>query len=827
MGEELKGTVDTGDSGSYKPIAHDSSCPDKIMSDNTLPSIFKTQVWCSKLSIIPNEELDRLKAELYRLYLQAREFISGLRGYGDVNDVLVNYMKSKSVLTSGLSPTLIIQVANEAGRLFGFKVFEGVQSPLVIAIKGDDGMYVMKTNIFKIKFKKDEESPNMYNIYDVLPDCTPTDNGYACEFIGFVGWLKDVSDAFIVYDPITKSRLFMVKLREEKIASPTDTDIARILKSIPVSRNTTAIDAFLALVKSMRASYPVGFLYDDNADRIYWNPGLYDVQLPDIDGDVAHNELVRFLENAHKFADLFGNPRVVYEIMAFYIGNIFFAPYRLYMQNADTPSGIIYGSPWSNKTSTIVFMVKNLGLSNDKILELDLITTGSYVSKTLPRLLAFSTETTLPGAIDDVPLTDAMIEFMLDVGASTGIGATMIRASASGLGTRDKSPILRMPIFILNAKDELELYSQLSASIKRALGSSDARVDAVLVRRILPINMDDAKFLGSADARSWIAKQTPAKLLPVLNHVVKSVPITEWKVAMRQDVVELQGKFINELYFIYILLKYLIPTAIKLSESEFELYKEVLIDGIEEAIRRKESREGIVRRELELNISINDYVREARTLRSAIYDYLNAHGVRWKNLRELLEYFTMHPESGIIITTARKNVNEEISNVIKLICEPNSDGTYPSTLRDCSSYKYPLDSDTITYIDTLLDKRLVRVFINKRALDGRINTNTLLGKRPIGVNGTLRFVFGLSEFLQVLLFLDYPDEEPDEDDGKRNVAVAITNSKPTEEARKEETVGEAKPKSCEEACREKAIGPYAQIIYVQCMAQCRLGGENP
>ena len=309
-----------------------------------------------------------------------------------------------------------------------------------------------------------------------------------------------------------------------------------------VTPHEKVVRELFSLVKSTNSvsHYATGFIYDK---AITWSPGIIGFTPRELKTeDEAKGEVEKLRNVINEVTDAFERPSIALAVLGIHVAYAFFRPYRKIMNNADTPVPLIFGYPNLNKTTLANLVNEMFNVPED----IELITEGTQVTETIPRLAGLMTESTLPVVLDDVIMNDVMAKIIQQIGASVGNAINLARARKRGPGLEDKIPIMRMMIPIMNAESENDVINSLVENVARQR-MNRAQLMALLGRRVLPFNMNRAMPRGE-ELRKTLLNVDKPDVTALLNYVVENYHDDLIKL-MRQEYEELSDKYINFLWF--------------------------------------------------------------------------------------------------------------------------------------------------------------------------------------------------------------------------------------------------------------------------------------
>ena len=694
---------------------------------------------------------------------------------------LANFIKSdyRIVPIRPIPHMLLIEALRNSNRFVYYDTIDGEE--VVVAKRSNDDYALFMLNERTVPLSGNDETSELIERLYTRYGCYHNEDGeltclspvkkriFTFDGLRYIAYIKDndLRLDFIRADVLIKDG--NKENLESYILDPDDfTAISRWAMGRAIALSPTALKYLLRVAKRLGIlvdNYVVGFTYRD--DKIIWSPGITGYEPRKLTLKEAAEEAQKLRAVIDKIKDAYENPEPPLLFIGLNIAYTFFRPYRKLLNNADTPVPITFGLPGLGKTTitgTIIRMMS--GLAN----KVEFITEGHNIAETIPRIGSFMTSTTLPGFLDNVVLTPNLAEIILQVGASMSNAISLARAKTSGIGLKDKLPLLRMIFPILNAKTENEIYNQFYKSARDSNLTKD-QIGAIVNRRLLPINMNEA-YPKDKDLRKELQDVVIPDLLALLRYVVENMQSDLINAMMQRGYPDVEGKYLNFLWFAYLFWKYILPKSV-LTQVKF--------DDVAEPIRSvAEKRE--TERKYRFKIEIEEYkekkkagVAERDVLISAYRRWLQAQRRPYGSIAdEVLAWLEDPYRAGLHIT--RPKENEEAAEIkrelAKLICR-NGDNIADNI--DADTDLANTECELASWVTDKLYKRIAELFSKKLlvvyVLQGAFSTDNDEGIGKISVligknakNVTLpdgRIDYGFRFTLPELLTVLYPSLRTD------------------------------------------------------------------
>ncbi len=250
--------------------------------------------------------------------------------------------------------------------------------------------------------------------------------------------LLGLLDVVSAIDRIIDQSLYIAKVRTrvgdhyvvETVAFDHDVEkFAEGLVSLGITHDKGVVRMLVNALQSRGSSvryFVSGFIYDPEQSIIRWEPGYVGFE----PRKIGVNEFRQGVSDLRKAIDALINPNTfenvepAYQYLGMSIVYSFYQAYRYIAENADTPVPIPFGYPYANKTTLARAVTRMFPLPPS----VTLITEGSHIAQTIPRLAGLMSESTLPVFLDDVHLNDVLVSTILQVGAGTSVSKSIARA---------------------------------------------------------------------------------------------------------------------------------------------------------------------------------------------------------------------------------------------------------------------------------------------------------------------------------------------------------------------------------------------------------------
>lgn len=585
-----------------------------------------------------------------------------------------------------------------------------------------------------------------------------------CLVVDTVYKLNNLIDLMRISDAVLHADFYVARIRngggvETYVFDYSSTALTEGLLTIGVTARRDVIDRLRTVLATKYVAsfhFTVGFIYDP-ARGIYWEPGYAGVEVKKASREEVVNELGKIRKLLDEVKGAFRNPAVPLRIAGLYYSYALFQPYRSFMRNSDTPVPIVFGYPNINKTTLFNTLVETLGVGD----RVTLITEGTHVTETLPRLLGLMTESTLPVVFDDVIMNDKVVNLILQMGAASDKSVSLARARQYGPGLRERMPIMRMAFIITNAEGEVDVYNE----VIRAMGEGNrARAIAILDRRLVLINMNEARPNGAELRKILYSIEMPNMLL-VLNHIVSNYG-NELLMLMKQETEKTRDKYLNFLWFAASLWGFITREfGIDFSDVEDALY--ALASEREEAGRHRRL---VIEEEIDKSIRERDVTR----IRAAFEDWLEGLGIQIKTAADRLQALVRNADRARVVFKEPRWSDESIEirrRVISLICENGEELGDVSEIdkQQCRRRSPIIDDVFIDIINELLRRNSVVVYLLYHAFPSARNRNgigtprQLLGRSKMEIGDEHGYRFTLDELLSILFDLHVDNEKSTEE----------------------------------------------------------------
>ncbi len=784
-------------------------------------------------------------------------------------DALIN-MNIEDLLRSLIPASIINDVLRARGLLINKDIIGPREYALVMS---NDGLAILEYGLRKERNTYDEELKELFEYYG----CRWGRDYVTCPGMTGIYKLKGLRSIMHVRDSELNIEYISININNTTYAfDPSAKAISDFLQAMGVAPSSALINKALYLMKRDGidfSNYIVGFIYDKNTRRIAWSPGIIGFTPKQLTKEEVASEVGKLRGIVDEITNAFEKPEIALQQLGLHVAYVLFRPYRKVMGNADTPVPVTFGIPNLNKTTLAQLVNSMIGVEG-----IPLMTEGTQITETIPRLAGLMTESTLPVVLDDVIMNDVMAKIILQIGAASSDSIDVGRAKRRGPGLEDKIPITRMIIPIINAESEEDIVSELIEAMKTAR-LNRARLMALLNRRVLLINMNKAMPRG-AELRRILIDMPKPDMLALFNYIINNYHDDVIKL-MRQDYEDLQAiaRYLNYLWFAYGLWKWVIPAAV-----DFKVTFDDVANAIKEAAKKREETHQYIFEVTKQEVKQLMQHEDEEKIRQAYRAWLESLRIQLNGMSDELIALIRNVNKARILFKKPRNVDERVEikkQLINLICINYTSDDYIEIDKDACTPKPGVTIELINELNKLMSEDLVVVYLLYRAFATRNNPQgvgtpkQLMGRQATLVDDEHGYRFTLPELIAIL----YPSlrtelEEATEEtntadtytptssehiereknllsqEGELNAInspnPSIENLAPLytqkqvsesvqavlhdarENTEKSTDVSEKSSIDCETECRKKYPGtdPLSMLSYSQCINECRLLGDK-